>query len=259
MDKPRGDSVGTPKYMLDFCRKCLGLEVKASREDSWEDVFDPCPFQKNWNKKDHQDGLDLRWGTKVILNPPFSKSGKFIVKAIHEAKLGSKIVIICKNEVMQNLYAHKLHDKDLSVNYYRDTDKPIFYGFQSKARFTTCYIHLKKKTRRRLPKIKSKKALRRLNKEQLINQNQRLVRAARKIKEQQNNDIDIKMKIVATRTGQTERKRKRKQLLAIMVRNVPKKRRKVKKYSPSSPRSYTAKGIFLGDPKDLEEFNKKYL
>ena len=66
------------------------------------------------------------------------------------------------------------------------------------------------------------------------------------------------MKLVATRTGQTERKRKRKQLLAIMVRNLPKKRRKIKRFSPSSPTSYTAEGVFRGDPKDLEEFNKKY-
>jgi len=78
--------------MLDFARKCLGLAIRDTREQSWENIYDPCPFQNNWTDSIHKNGLTSNWGKKVILNPPFSKSGKFITKAVEQALLGSHII-----------------------------------------------------------------------------------------------------------------------------------------------------------------------
>lgn len=66
-----------------------------------KDYFDPCPFPR----PDDLDGLDIEWGEKTYVNPPFGSFEKFpgkrpigitawIRKAITEYKKGKKIVLV---------------------------------------------------------------------------------------------------------------------------------------------------------------------
>jgi hypothetical protein len=42
------------------------------------DFQDPCPFNENWEV----DGLELEWGPKVFINPPYSNVTPWIKRAI---------------------------------------------------------------------------------------------------------------------------------------------------------------------------------
>jgi hypothetical protein len=65
------------------------------RTDEWIlDLFagfqDPCPFQADFN------GLDpsFSWGPRCFVNPPYSKPGPWVDRAILENKKGKLIVLL---------------------------------------------------------------------------------------------------------------------------------------------------------------------
>ena len=60
------DSVHTPEYILKYVRKHWG-----------EDLYDPCPFNPEFDPKIHQDGLKTNWKSPAFVNPPFSRNKKF--------------------------------------------------------------------------------------------------------------------------------------------------------------------------------------
>ena len=61
------DSVHTPEYILKYIRKHWG-----------ENLYDPCPFNPEFDPKIHQDGLKTKWKSPAFVNPPFSRNKKFI-------------------------------------------------------------------------------------------------------------------------------------------------------------------------------------
>jgi hypothetical protein len=65
----------TPEYILEPVREVLGA-----------DYFDPCPIDPKF------DGLDVVWGDKCFINPPYSKELKraFVNKGIEEYKTDFK-------------------------------------------------------------------------------------------------------------------------------------------------------------------------
>ncbi len=58
----------------------------------FSDYFDPCPLNSNPTI----DGLELEWGDKTFLNPPYSKPAQWIYKGIEESKKGKTIVILMR-------------------------------------------------------------------------------------------------------------------------------------------------------------------
>lgn len=72
------DDVETPDYLLAFIREHFQLEG----------FFDPCPKNPTF------DGLQVDWGKKNFVNPPFSEIPKWLKKGIEEKKKGNKSVFL---------------------------------------------------------------------------------------------------------------------------------------------------------------------
>jgi site-specific DNA-methyltransferase (adenine-specific) len=53
--------------------------------------FDPCPIE--WQPGD-ADGLEIPWGERTFVNPPYSKVALWIKKAHDEWKLGKTVVML---------------------------------------------------------------------------------------------------------------------------------------------------------------------
>lgn len=48
--------------------------------------FDPCPL----HGEDKQDGLQIKWGKRCFINPPYGRAIKiWLEKALHEIKVGN--------------------------------------------------------------------------------------------------------------------------------------------------------------------------
>ena len=83
------------------------------RTDNWimgifEDYYDPCPFNPDWNPYDFKDGLMQTWKHNTFVNPPYSNPLPWVEKAIAENKLGKRIVMLLKHDSSTKWYA-KLH------------------------------------------------------------------------------------------------------------------------------------------------------
>lgn len=70
------DNYKTPKWIFDL----------------FEGYFDPCPLDPS----PLVDGLDLEWGAKNFVNPPYSNPLIWVKKAIKENKKGKKIILLLK-------------------------------------------------------------------------------------------------------------------------------------------------------------------
>lgn len=68
------DNWATPKYLYN---KYIN-----------DHFFDPCPLNSKFN------GLDIDWGYKNFVNPPYSKIKLFIDKSIEEHKKGKEIILL---------------------------------------------------------------------------------------------------------------------------------------------------------------------
>ena len=51
-------------------------------------LFDPCPLHASF------DGLSMEWGKNNFVNPPYSKLGLWIDKAIEENKTGKNVIML---------------------------------------------------------------------------------------------------------------------------------------------------------------------
>lgn len=50
--------------------------------------FDPCPFGGK------VDGLQIEWGGRNFVNPPYSQLKAWVLKSIEEAKKGNEVVLL---------------------------------------------------------------------------------------------------------------------------------------------------------------------
>ena len=66
MTKP-GDSRHTSVPMLNLARSLFGLKPGLTKQDCLADLFDPCPFNKDWDPKTHIDGLKIDWGPRTSI------------------------------------------------------------------------------------------------------------------------------------------------------------------------------------------------
>lgn len=73
IEKSKSDNWGTPK------------DIK----DKYKDWFDPCPYPKlEW------DGLNIEWGDKNFVNPPYSNIKEWAEKCMIESKKGKTVHLL---------------------------------------------------------------------------------------------------------------------------------------------------------------------
>ena len=66
--------------------------------DVFQDWFDPCP------NEDSVNGLNIEWGYRTYVNPPYSNPYPWVRKAIDESKKGKIIVLLLKHDSSTEWY-----------------------------------------------------------------------------------------------------------------------------------------------------------
>jgi hypothetical protein len=69
--------------------------------DCFEGWFDPCPL----NPTPEIDGLQMEWGMRTYVNPPYSEPHKWVAKAIQEANKGKLIVMLLRVDTSTKWFA----------------------------------------------------------------------------------------------------------------------------------------------------------
>ncbi len=72
--------------------------------DSW---FDPCPLKENPSF----NGLEVSWGHRTYVNPPYSNPLKWVEKAIEESKKGKIIVMLLRVDTSTKWFAKLVEAK----------------------------------------------------------------------------------------------------------------------------------------------------
>lgn len=61
--------------------------------------FDPCPLEPSC------DGLEIPWGERTFVNPPYSNPAPWVEKAIAEAKDGKTVVMLLRVDTSTKWFA----------------------------------------------------------------------------------------------------------------------------------------------------------
>lgn len=68
-------------------------------EEHWgykkEEMFDPCPVNPSF------DGLQIKWKDINFVNPPYTRLKEFVYKAILEANVGKKTIVLLPSKTDQ--------------------------------------------------------------------------------------------------------------------------------------------------------------
>ena len=80
--------------------------------DDWikkmfSDWHDPCPFASI----PENDGLEIEWGNKTYVNPPYSNPLPWVEKAIEENKKGNMIVMLLRVDTSTKWFAKLVEAK----------------------------------------------------------------------------------------------------------------------------------------------------
>jgi hypothetical protein len=163
-----GNSTRSAVYMLKYSRKLLRLpfDEDDTYDDLWESVYDPCPYDPDYNGSLQKNGLVKIFGKKVICNPPYSHAKIWIWKCFYECKTNrSECVIIVKAESMTRQYFRRYYEesrKHIDIKVHVCCDRPQFGGYEDEqvAPFNIMYVHLKPRRKQRKKKsitLKNKK------------------------------------------------------------------------------------------------------
>jgi len=125
--------VQTPEFILEYLRKRFG------------ELVDPCPvLSKKFDYSTDKDGLKLDWlkfsdnGDKLVyVNPPYSSTKKWFVKAYQEMKRGVKSCFLVKSTVCSNMFFTKFC-QGVQIEFF-DFRFP-FRGFESVPIFKTIFV-----------------------------------------------------------------------------------------------------------------------
>ena len=77
--------------------------------DSW---FDPCPLDEN----PKFNGLEVSWGHRTYVNPPYSNPLPWVEKAIEESKKGKTIIMLLNVDTSTKWFAKLNEAKDNQGN-----------------------------------------------------------------------------------------------------------------------------------------------
>ena len=114
--KSKTDSVATPSYILEPLRREFGA------------MYDPCPLQPNWDAAVHKDGLTTEWGPVSFVNPPFSKTAKFLRKA-HEQWCQNKTIVFLMKTQSVSTKAYGKYSKGAELRIL--TGRVVFPGYET--------------------------------------------------------------------------------------------------------------------------------
>ena len=88
------DSVRTPEYILQALQSEFGTEL-----------FDPCPYNPNFDEDKDTNGLLIPWGPVTFVNPPYSNVRPWLEKARDEHELGKTVILLLKvNSLATNYF-----------------------------------------------------------------------------------------------------------------------------------------------------------
>ena len=73
----------------------------------FEGWFDPCPYDDNPNI----NGLNIEWGKKTYVNPPYSKPLPWVEKAITESNKGKIVVMLLRVDTSTRWWAKIVESK----------------------------------------------------------------------------------------------------------------------------------------------------
>ncbi|GAH15829.1 unnamed protein product, partial [marine sediment metagenome] len=105
------------------------IQIYGMLHNEFHFNFDPCPYPRpDWN------GLEIGWGTKNFVNPPYSETEKWVKKALIEHKKGKSIVMLLRLDastkwfrdlILPNaeirLFEDRLHKVDESWSLHRNS------------------------------------------------------------------------------------------------------------------------------------------
>lgn len=112
------DNWATPKIMYEFYIR--------------NNYFDPCPLNSQF------DGLEIEWGEKNFVNPPYSKIREFVDKAIIEHKKNKKVVLLIPART-DTKYFRKLVDYGCNIVFITGR---LHFNESNSAPFPSCLIYL---------------------------------------------------------------------------------------------------------------------
>ena len=122
--KARQDSVRTPKNILKWVRKKFGK------------YYDPVPYNPSFNSKKDKDALITEWGQTNFVNPPFSRTVKFVEKSFEQYKKGKTVIILVKTDVLGSKYFSKYRGCEIVLF----PEPVVFPGFSNAPRFHVCLL-----------------------------------------------------------------------------------------------------------------------
>jgi len=94
--------------------------------------FDPCPYMSVF------DGLEIEWGEKNFVNPPYSKIKEFVDKAIEEHKNHREVVLLIPART-DTQYFKKLVNYGCDITFVTGR---LHFNNSNSAPFPSCYIRL---------------------------------------------------------------------------------------------------------------------
>ena len=101
----------------DYPRTSLSHDSYATDEwimSMFEDWFDPCPLNPDFDPKKDDDGLRMDWAEKTYVNPPYSNPLPWVKKAVQEAATGSRVALLLKHDTSTAWY-RILHEANAHV------------------------------------------------------------------------------------------------------------------------------------------------
>jgi site-specific DNA-methyltransferase (adenine-specific) len=96
--------------------------------------FDPCPYKHDLSK---WDGLEIEWGEKNFINPPYSRKLKeaFVTKAILEAKKGKLCVMLLPVSTSTKLFHEQILPNQTEIRFIKGRIK--FCGINTKGEYVS--------------------------------------------------------------------------------------------------------------------------
>lgn len=120
------DSVRTPESILKIVRNEFG-----------EVLYDPCPFNPQFDPKVHKNGLTTDWGEVSFVNPPYSFVRPWLKKAREQWLLGKTVVLFVKLASLATKYSRTyIPGAEVRVL----VDKVQFPGYQKTAIFNNVFV-----------------------------------------------------------------------------------------------------------------------
>jgi len=113
------DNWATPKWLYDELNQ------------DFEFDFDPCPLHSGF------DGLEIEWGSRNFINPPYSRKLKeaFILKAIAESKKGKLCVMLIPVSTSTKIFHEQILPNKKEIRFLKGRVR--FEGMNTKGEYVT--------------------------------------------------------------------------------------------------------------------------